>query len=371
MTILHLAENISGLRKNKGVTQEEMANFLNVTKASVSKWENGQSTPDIMLLPQIASYFAVSVDELLGYEPQLSKEQIQKIYHELAEEMAYKPFEEVFEKSERLVKQYYACYPFLYQICVLWLNHYMLADKEERRQEFLEKISALSMHIIENSTDAGLCSDAVLLNALVRLQCQRPEETIEQIEELLNPLRQIRQSDGILLQAYRMAGQLEKAKKHAQIIMYLQLISLVSTSTAYISMHVEEREICNETIRRILAVEEAYALEKLHPNSMAIFYYQAAAAKAVQGDKKESLHFLKKYAKLVISIVEKNSFLHGDSYFDDLDEWFGKTEQGAQMLRDKSLVLESVRQSLQNPVFSGIEGVDKLFYNKKSKKVRK
>ncbi|KSV58513.1 transcriptional regulator [Acetivibrio ethanolgignens] len=43
MKILHLAENITGLRKNKGVTQEEMANFLNVTKASVSKWENGVS----------------------------------------------------------------------------------------------------------------------------------------------------------------------------------------------------------------------------------------------------------------------------------------------------------------------------------------
>lgn len=360
MTILHLAENISGLRKNKGVTQEEMANFLNVTKASVSKWENGQSTPDIMLLPQIASYFAVSVDELLGYEPQLSKEQIQKIYHELAEEMAHKPFEEVFEKSEELVKQYYACYPFLYQICVLWLNHYMLAGREERRQDILEKISVLSMHIIENSTDTGLCSDSVLLNALVKLQCWKPEEAIEQIEELLNPLRQLRQSDGILLEAYMMAGQLEKAKKYAQIIMYLQLLSLVSTATSYLSLHMEEPVICEKTIQRIQAVEEAYELGELQPNTMGIFYYQAAAAKAVQGEKKESLHFLKKYVKMVSSIVEKNSFLQGDSYFDDLDEWFGKTEQGAQMLRDKSLVLESARQSLQNPVFSGIEGIDKL-----------
>ena len=54
--------------------QDELATFLGVTKASVSKCENGQSMPDILLLPELATYFDVSVDELLGYEPQLSKE---------------------------------------------------------------------------------------------------------------------------------------------------------------------------------------------------------------------------------------------------------------------------------------------------------
>ena len=67
MSALKIAENIVGLRKKKGVTQDEMASFLGVTKASVSKWENGQSMPDIMMLPQLATYFDVTVDALLGY----------------------------------------------------------------------------------------------------------------------------------------------------------------------------------------------------------------------------------------------------------------------------------------------------------------
>ena len=46
---LNIAENIMIFRKKKGVTQEEMASFLGVTKASVSKWENGLSMPDIMM----------------------------------------------------------------------------------------------------------------------------------------------------------------------------------------------------------------------------------------------------------------------------------------------------------------------------------
>ena len=54
------------LRKEKGQTQEEVAAALGVTPQSVSKWETGQSYPDIALLPEIATYFDVTIDYLLG-----------------------------------------------------------------------------------------------------------------------------------------------------------------------------------------------------------------------------------------------------------------------------------------------------------------
>ena len=57
MDTLNLAENLIRLRREKEVTQEEVANFIGVTKASVSKWETKQSLPDILLLPVIASYY--------------------------------------------------------------------------------------------------------------------------------------------------------------------------------------------------------------------------------------------------------------------------------------------------------------------------
>ena len=55
-------------RKAKGITQEELAQFMGVSKAAVSKWETGQSYPDITYLPQLAAYFNISVDELC-HEP--------------------------------------------------------------------------------------------------------------------------------------------------------------------------------------------------------------------------------------------------------------------------------------------------------------
>ena len=93
MNTLQFADNLTRLRWEKKVTQEELADFIGVTKASVSKWETRQSLPDILILPQLASFFNVTVDELLGYSPQLRKEQIQKQYYRLAGEFASRPFE--------------------------------------------------------------------------------------------------------------------------------------------------------------------------------------------------------------------------------------------------------------------------------------
>lgn len=64
-----LKNQIAFLRKQHHMTQEDLAQKLGVTNQSVSKWESGQCCPDIQLLPIIADLFSVSIDELLGYTP--------------------------------------------------------------------------------------------------------------------------------------------------------------------------------------------------------------------------------------------------------------------------------------------------------------
>ena len=62
---MNIGNNIAALRKEKGITQEELSNILGVSAQAVSKWENNSSCPDVALLTDIADYFGVTVDALL------------------------------------------------------------------------------------------------------------------------------------------------------------------------------------------------------------------------------------------------------------------------------------------------------------------
>lgn len=64
--MLFIAENLKKLRKEKDFTQEEAAEILGVSAQSVSKWERGDTMPDISLLPALANLYEVSVDEIIG-----------------------------------------------------------------------------------------------------------------------------------------------------------------------------------------------------------------------------------------------------------------------------------------------------------------
>ena len=75
---INLAEKLKSLRKEKNVSQEKLARYLNVSFQAVSRWETGGAYPDISLLPEIARFFGITVDELL----QAEKLDEKKLYQE-------------------------------------------------------------------------------------------------------------------------------------------------------------------------------------------------------------------------------------------------------------------------------------------------
>lgn len=66
---MNLGKMILQLRRKQNITQDELAAELGVTAAAVSKWENGYTLPDILMLCALADYFQVTTDELLGRDP--------------------------------------------------------------------------------------------------------------------------------------------------------------------------------------------------------------------------------------------------------------------------------------------------------------
>lgn len=80
---VNIGRTIARERRRTGITQEALAAHLGVSKAAVSKWEVGQSLPDVSLLPRIAAYFSLTLDELFDWRNELTDEESAALYAEV------------------------------------------------------------------------------------------------------------------------------------------------------------------------------------------------------------------------------------------------------------------------------------------------
>ena len=80
---INIGRTIARERRRVGVTQEALAAHLGVSKAAVSKWELGQSLPDVSLLPRIAAYFSLTLDELFDWRDELTQGESAALYAEV------------------------------------------------------------------------------------------------------------------------------------------------------------------------------------------------------------------------------------------------------------------------------------------------
>ncbi|MBR0303605.1 MAG: helix-turn-helix domain-containing protein, partial [Clostridia bacterium] len=84
---MYLAENLKRFRAAKGLTQEDIANYLNITPQSVSKWEREETYPDITFLPALANILDVSLDQLIGMDSIRSKKAKWEVHNKATNHM--------------------------------------------------------------------------------------------------------------------------------------------------------------------------------------------------------------------------------------------------------------------------------------------
>ncbi|MBQ7153462.1 MAG: helix-turn-helix domain-containing protein, partial [Clostridia bacterium] len=82
---LLIGKKIKHMRRERDLTQEELAAHLGISFQSISKWERGDGYPDITMLPALANYFKISIDELLGIKELEMKERYLEINKAWAE----------------------------------------------------------------------------------------------------------------------------------------------------------------------------------------------------------------------------------------------------------------------------------------------
>lgn len=344
-------------RKKKHVTQQELANFLGVSKASVSKWETGHSYPDITLLPLLGAYFDITIDSLLAYEPQLSNHEIQRIYATLKKSLNTKSAEEVLVTIRSFVRRYYSCYPFVLQMGLFLMNHADLLPGKEEIQKYIKQAQELFIHVRTQSKDPELIVQASRYEAYSSL-------TLNEFDQVLKILgsqtRIIFPVESLIAGAQQKMGDEEQAITTLQTAIYQYTTIFISFFSNYLQLLINKPKQFSETFSRGRAFAELFNFEELHPVVLMNFQLSAIFGFAQMHDEKAALQCLQDFLK----IMKQTDFpveLHGDDYFNQVNGWLESLEIGNQMPRDSMKVKESlVEVVLDNPIFANFNDQEQI-----------
>ena len=334
-------------RQELQLTQEDIAKYVGVTRAAVSKWEKGLSYPDITLLPKLATFFNVSIDTLLGYEPQMTKERIEQLYMEFAEKFATEPFEEVEKQLEQIKNEYYSCYPLLLKIVQLYLNY---IPRAEQREEALQNAFNIAERVRMHAPQINLVQEATSMQSLIHLMRGNAEAVLELLGTEPDLDYGVEQ---VIITAHTMLGNVEMAKEIAQISMFQKLFSFISLSIESLLLHLDRPLFFKQTVERIEVILNEYNIPALQPNAAFLFYFKAATGYMMLQQHEKAIAMLEKYVESCEKCVFPIS-LKGDEYFYLFDNWIHRQGQVmTQAPRDEqSIKNDLVREIESNPVFA-------------------
>ena len=114
-----IGDVIRTYRKKVGLTQEEMAKRLGVTAPAVNKWENNNTLPDVALLAPISRLLGITTDILLGFQENLSAEEISAFIRKMNQDLDTRNYEEVFKEAKEKIELYPNCELLIWQTAVI------------------------------------------------------------------------------------------------------------------------------------------------------------------------------------------------------------------------------------------------------------
>lgn len=357
--LLSVGEVIAEQRKKKNVTQQDLADFIGVTKASVSKWETNHSYPDITLLPLLAAYFDISIDSLLSYNSQLTSEEIQNIYRSLQSTLKICP-EDTLDSLNRFIRRYYSCYPFILQMGLFIINHFDLLPGENRESNFavyIPKAQQLFQHVASNTTDAKLSDEAHKFQAYTLFMLGEYDKVLELLGEYTPVNFPI---EPLIAGALQQKGLNKKAIGVMQSGIFQNIVVTMNFLTNYLQMLLDQPQQFIETVEKGKKLAQVFNFGQLNPIPYVNFLTSAAYGLAMFNNEEQLILLLEEY----VSVLQNTKFpvvIHGDNYFNHIDEWIKQLDLGNQLPRETEQIKKDfIDLLLHNPVFDPFKQKDNM-----------
>ena len=157
--MLPISNVIRKLRRDRDITQEELAVAVGVTYQSVSRWENGQAYPDIELIPKIAQYFDISTDVLFGTDTETIDKRLEMHYQKIKEVQANP--EEFYQACKVAYDEFPKEFTF-----GLWLCRCYVFNSIRPHGEHRDEIRNICQNIIDNCTNEDFRIEAMEIIAI-------------------------------------------------------------------------------------------------------------------------------------------------------------------------------------------------------------
>lgn len=150
---MNIGEKIKELRKTNKLTQEQLAEYLSISSQAVSKWETGSSSPDIDMLPRLASFFSITIDELMDFDRQRIIDEVDELVAESV------PLRKDPKKAEAFYREALKKYP----NNEVLLNCLLMVIPNDRSDEKIE----IAERLLDCTTDDEIRFDVLRLMTLM------------------------------------------------------------------------------------------------------------------------------------------------------------------------------------------------------------
>lgn len=356
MNEINIGNTVARCRKEAGITQEELAQHLGVTKAAVSKWELEQSLPDMAMLPKIASYFSLTLDELFDYQPQLTAEEIKEIAFELLQQFAVDS-NAAYENLLEYARDYSSCYPLLHQLGVVLVNRLPLAG--EIMGEYSKQASDILKRVEAKSENLELVSSARYMRASLCFMQGQTDTALDILEDMKPNWMEAEQVQILRAAIYEQQGNAEEAARIYQTSLFQAITSFMNGLTAQITA-IEGDE---ERLAALVNLGEAWmdAYHSYAPSLLPELGFFGATSLAFKrgGDTDRAFSYLTRYVAGINGVSREDLLAMRPSIlFNKLDELFFADAANAEA--HKAATEEYLIQSLKDQILLAPEWNDCL-----------
>lgn len=275
---MQIGEIIRKYRKEKNMTQEEMANRIGVTAPAVNKWENGNSMPDITLLAPIARLLEISLDTLLSFRGELTDKEINNLIKITNDRLEREPFDEVFQWAKTQMEQYPNCEHLLLWMTITLDVRRVVGNVPDmgKYEEFVRKTYE---RLLESKEEyVKITAADSLYGFYMRNEQYEKAEVYLEYFSIQNPDRKRKQA--VL---YEKTGRTEDAYKTYEEIMFseFQILNMVLNSMMNMRLKEENYEKAGYFVEKQKRLAELFELGEY--NQYAPELELVAAKKDVEG----------------------------------------------------------------------------------------